>query len=373
MKLSPAQRSRTFGFRRFAPGALAMLVWLAAAPTGPPPAHAQAGAIGRWNFDSGTGADSSGNHFDMTPGGGVNFVNGRGGKTASLNGTDAFLQTPYHPAFTAGAHSWSMTAWIAPATPGTGVTQYILQWYRCGANASCGGADAAIYTLFLDTTGKPGCIFRDDLSNTILLKGTASIVDDSFHFIAATLDSATKRAVLYLDGQKIASDSLPGFTILSDAGLPIPLSIGREFITGWGSPDRYFRGSIDDVRVFARKLSPTEITALFNGVTLDVGGPPATGVALAPVHPNPSRGPARIVFTLSRPGLVHLRVLDVLGREVRVLIDGGQPSGGHQVVWDGNDASGRPVGGGVYFFRLDSRPLSGGGIEVHSVRGTLLR
>ena len=42
----------------------------------------------------------------------------------------------------------------------------------------------------------------------------------------------------------------------------------------------------------------------------------------------------------------------MLGRTVRVLVDARRPEGRHTFVWDGANATGRRVAGGVYFVRL---------------------
>lgn len=309
----------------------------------------------------------------MAPGGGLSFASGRGGKVAVLNGTDAFLQAAPNAAFTPHGRSWSITAWFAAATPASGLADYFLEWYRCGANPSCGGDDAATYSFDVEINGTADFYFRDDAAHFFELKSSASVIDNSFHFIAGTFDSVTKRAVLYLDAQKVASDSIPGFSVLSDGGINIPVVLGRNFVQGWGVPDRYFHGSLDDARIFSRLLSPAEITAMFNGTPLGVEPTPAANVELAPVLPNPSRGATRIAFTLTQPSLVHLRVFDVLGREVRELVDGAQAAGLHQVLWDGAGNSGDAMRGGVYFYRLETRPLKSGMAEIHAVRGTLLR
>ena len=59
---------------------------------------------------------------------------------------------------------------------------------------------------------------------------------------------------------------------------------------------------------------------------------PVTSAAaeLQPVRPNPSRGAAVVPFELAAAGPVRLRVLDALGREVAVLVDGVLPAGPHR-------------------------------------------
>ena len=75
---------------------------------------------------------------------------------------------------------------------------------------------------------------------------------------------------------------------------------------------------------------------------------------LHPVQPNPTRGDARIAFTLGNGGPATLRVYDVAGRLVRVLLDDERPEGPSSLTWDGRDHRGQDAAAGVYFMRLES-------------------
>jgi len=71
--------------------------------------------------------------------------------------------------------------------------------------------------------------------------------------------------------------------------------------------------------------------------------------------PNPFNPTTQIRFDLAQPGRVQLRIYDVAGRLVRSLIDEEMQAGRDQsVVWNGLDEQSRPVGSGVYFYRLDA-------------------
>ena len=85
--------------------------------------------------------------------------------------------------------------------------------------------------------------------------------------------------------------------------------------------------------------------------TTGVSGPPRV-TALAQNLPNPFNPSTTIYFGLKGPSDVSLRIYDVAGRRVRILVDGVQAAGVHSVRWDGRDAGGRPVASGVYFTRL---------------------
>jgi hypothetical protein len=64
-------------------------------------------------------------------------------------------------------------------------------------------------------------------------------------------------------------------------------------------------------------------------------------------YPNPFNPETAISFQLSANSSVALRVFDVLGREVAVLVNEEKPAGVYRVAWD---AASLPSG--VYFYRL---------------------
>jgi hypothetical protein len=75
--------------------------------------------------------------------------------------------------------------------------------------------------------------------------------------------------------------------------------------------------------------------------------PGAAVASLGALFPNPARGAVRVPFALAEAADVRLAVLDVLGREVAVLLDGPQPAGPRGVTWD---PAGLPAG--LYVVRL---------------------
>ncbi|MEW6756305.1 MAG: choice-of-anchor D domain-containing protein, partial [Candidatus Latescibacterota bacterium] len=116
------------------------------------------------------------------------------------------------------------------------------------------------------------------------------------------------------------------------------------------------------------------------------GLPQAAGAVEAHVRPTPSRSflsanvpnpfnPETLIpYGLAEPSAVELVVYDVVGRRVRVLVpEGLQPAGYYRVGWDGRDESGRPVGSGVYFYRLYVGSTGEPGALVQTRRMLLLR
>ncbi|MGD8395235.1 MAG: PQQ-binding-like beta-propeller repeat protein, partial [Candidatus Eiseniibacteriota bacterium] len=94
---------------------------------------------------------------------------------------------------------------------------------------------------------------------------------------------------------------------------------------------------------------------------LDAGGGgagPALRTRLVGNAPNPFNPFTTIRFDLGpadgQRQPVSLRIYDVGGRLVRVLVNARRESGHHTVVWDGRNDQGREVASAVYFYRLEA-------------------
>jgi hypothetical protein len=64
-------------------------------------------------------------------------------------------------------------------------------------------------------------------------------------------------------------------------------------------------------------------------------------------YPNPFNPSTKITFTLKENSPVRLRIYDVLGKEVAVLVNEVLAEGNHQVEFDGST-----LGGGIYFYEI---------------------
>jgi hypothetical protein len=75
-------------------------------------------------------------------------------------------------------------------------------------------------------------------------------------------------------------------------------------------------------------------------------------------HPNPFNPSTTIEYLLPSACRVRLSVYDPAGRMVVRLVDAEQPAGPHAVIWNGQDAGGRQLPSGIYFYSLRAGKLS---------------
>lgn len=74
--------------------------------------------------------------------------------------------------------------------------------------------------------------------------------------------------------------------------------------------------------------------------------------ALEQSYPNPFNSSCIISYSLPTASHVVLTVHDLIGREVKTLIDAVKPVGEMSVIWDGNNNKGIPLASGVYLVRM---------------------
>lgn len=138
---------------------------------------------------------------------------------------------------------------------------------------------------------------------------------------------------------------------------------GRATV-GIGSPDLMDGLLVTYFGQYSEGSSPIEAGRAIRFVPVGAGGiatnvaaavpAPARTTLLRDARPNPFNPTTTLAFTLRSAGPAELAVYDVTGRRVRSLLRGDLTAGDHEMVWDGRNDRGEPVGSGTYFARLTS-------------------
>ncbi len=108
----------------------------------------------------------------------------------------------------------------------------------------------------------------------------------------------------------------------------------------------------DGLPIPARARLLGDILGYFGQGTGQPTSIPGAEVLAVRCYPNPFNPTTTIAYSLPRAGRASLKVYDLRGRLVRVLLDGDQPAGPGRVVWDGADGDGAAVASGIYFHEL---------------------
>ena len=255
--------------------------------------------------------------------------------------------------------------------------------HTLGMDTSTSGARAGTLTMTTDdpdSTSKPV-----QLSGTVLDHAQPSL-DSGGVTTAGAIDWGTRPSGTFADttvtvfdygyGPLQARLSVGGATISGGsgrfslvgasfptlvAGTGVPFTI--HFDGSGASTDTTYQATLSFGTADEPLPGATPLASLT--VTLSAHVSNATGVGDTPVHalaflaprPNPLEMGCTIGFDLPRAADAELAILDLSGRWIATLANGRQEAGRHLLRWDGIDASGAPVGSGIYFARFHTAGL----------------
>jgi hypothetical protein len=208
----------------------------------PPP-----GLVGWWTGDGNnpsTAADIAGTNSG-TLNGGVTYAAGRVGNAFSFNGSGTrtnFVNIPDAASLRSTTGTWAF--WVKTTQSGS----FVGFVGKADATSSLNG----IVMQMDQTTGNARIEVKSG-SQTLLLNGTSRLNDGQFHFLALSFQSGGQ-VVLYVDGQQQASGTAPTFTFN-----PNPLRFGTMLDTFWAP----YNGLLDEVQIWNRVLSATDVQAIF--------------------------------------------------------------------------------------------------------------
>ncbi len=208
---------------------------------------ARAGLVAHWTFDETTGTvaqDSSGNGLDGTLVGGPQWVPGRIDGALQFDGSNDYVRAPHIPF---DNRSFTIAMWVNPvlhtdqqvvfAQHQAGSTDLSLH-FRLGGpgigggNVPLRGVRMAFYANDLDTAG-------------------GIIQDNTWYHITFWYDFENQNRKIYVNGVQEAQG----------AATPYLGTSGDTRIGQWNN-NQWFRGIIDEVRIYNKALSQAEVASL---------------------------------------------------------------------------------------------------------------
>jgi hypothetical protein len=220
---------------------------MAAAASAAPPLIAQ------YHMDDTGGADSSGNGLNGTSTAGTSVVAGRFGNAlqSSTVPTLAVNMTPLmRPQQT------TLLLWFKQSgDPGT--LKYLVSVGGQGPG-ECNGSPFAFYTHY--QSGKGLSFYVRGMSGSPIVSAGTGVFDGNWHMAAGTFDGSSVR--LYVDGQEVGSTPPTPDTINYGIDTSNQLQVAQYSAQAGCGPSSIFPGAIDEVRMYDRALSATEIGRL---------------------------------------------------------------------------------------------------------------
>lgn len=212
------------------------------------------GLVGYWNFDEGAGTTAydrsgKGNHGTLSGTLTTSWTGGKVWDSLYFNGSDNFVEALDSDSLRIWWNNISISAWIKSASS-VNYRTVVSKWYHL--------ADGG-YSLRLTRDTEPikaFTVFNNGITEWNSAGSYNNITNDVWYYIVWTR-TASKNC-LYVNGVLDACIASEGNLTTNS----FPLRIGR-LSTSVGM-NEYFSGSIDEVRVYNRTLSDTEILSLYN-------------------------------------------------------------------------------------------------------------
>ena len=284
--------------------------YITVSPSNPPPP--QAGLVAAYGFEEESGAQvtdasSTANHGTIS--GATRTAQGWFGKALSFDGNNDWVTIDDHPSLDL-SNGMTLEAWVYP-------TEWMSGWRNIIMKEQAGNV---IYYLHANsdsdqpTTGA-------FIGTERILRGGSSLQPNQWTHLASTYDGTMQR--LYVNGNEIASRSQSGVIQSSDG----KLRLGGNNV--WGE---FFRGYIDEVRVYNRALAANEIQADMSTPVVDDNPPEPALLEVGEVEVNHEW--QRVTFRQSfvdpvvvakplssndiEPAVIRIRNVDAAGFDIQV-------------------------------------------------------
>jgi hypothetical protein len=202
------------------------------------------GLVAAYGFEETTGTtttDTSGTGNTGTITGAARSATGKFGRSLSFTANSQYVTVPDANSLDLTT-AFSLEAWVQPTL--------VSNWRTVLLKEQPGDL---VYGLYSSTdNNRPAAVaFTGGVGRE--LKGTANLPANAWTHLATTWDGSTLR--LYVNGTQVSTMALAGTLPVSTG----PLKIGGNAV--WGE---WYRGLIDEVRVYRRALSAGEVAADMN-------------------------------------------------------------------------------------------------------------
>lgn len=227
-------------------------------PNNPPPAvdSLKIGLIAYYQFNN-SGVDSSDHGNNVAYYKDITAAANRFGtlnSAFSFNGTSSYMVVADKPELRLNNTDFTLNTWVKLNAYGASFGNNILSKHVTGNDNgwAWGITGYGAPTLGIVTFGPGG--------TSVTERGTKVVTLGQWHMVTGTYKLSTREFTIYVDGELdvVIKNNLPS----PNPDINASLHIGRDEPTA--SADGYFvNGSVDDIRIYNRLLTPTQVKRLF--------------------------------------------------------------------------------------------------------------
>ena len=217
------------------------------------------GLLAHYPLD-GDATDATGNGNHGTESGVIVYVPGVSGQAAQLNGNEQ-IGVPNFFSSTSTGSSLSISLWMNTVTTKV-IAGLVTQWTACSGSNTDDNFSLQVYNNV--GAGAPSSLSLNasrSLSGSNLNAPRTKVTDGDWHHVSVTYENGTGK--LYVDGNledQVTSTSYTNFNP------NVNLVIGGYYSDAC-TQDGHYEGDIDDVRIYDRALSASDIQLLILDAT----------------------------------------------------------------------------------------------------------
>jgi len=237
--------------------------------------------------------------------------------------------------------------------------------------------------IFYNNAG--GAITTDAVTDPQVVENNWETGDPLFVYEGdgSDLDPFGTQADFSLQAESECIDSgapLKTITSPGGSGTQFEVTDAGYFIDGWNiteGDEIQLAGSTERARITNVSYETNEITVVqsiswtqgqgvclsYAGSTPDIGayeygadGGVTTPFNLQPNYPNPFNRTTTIPYTVTEHSHIKIAIYDLIGREIKVLMEGYLLADTYAEEWDGTDTQGNRVRNGIYFCHISGEP-----------------
>ena len=201
------------------------------------------GIVAHFPFD-GSANDISINSVETTEFGELIYSEGIQGQAVILDGIDDWIKIQENSNLSFNKNNFSISCWFKTESGGFILDERVL--YEIG------------YYIILQGESTVSFGIQDYNNGNAVSKDEINVKDNKWHLVTCVRND--EQVLLYLDGKLLSEDN----NKFLDVGDSHPIFVGRRFnIT---NPDAYpyFKGKIDELRIYNRSLTEVDIQELYD-------------------------------------------------------------------------------------------------------------